>query len=402
MKVKENYVNVIPMKEIRSTDDLLFPFPIYNELRAQTGIRYDETRKCWDLFRYADIQSVLKQPKLFSSQRGRSTSKTSILTMDPPKHTKMRALVNKAFTPKAIKQLEEKIKDLSHDLLKQVEHEHTFDVVHDLAAPLPVMIIAELLGAEVKDRQFIKKHSDALVAGAKDESQEAIQAVVDMQKRAEEELSDYFLHLIQKRTEAPANDLISLLIQAEIDGEQLTENELLGFCILLLVAGNETTTNLITNTVRLLTEQPDIVEAVREDSSLIPQLTEETLRYYPPVQAIGRIATQNVEIAGQQIQKGDYLIGWIASANRDEQKFEDPETFRLDRKSNPHMSFGFGIHFCLGAPLARLESNIAIEILLNTFKEFKCTADSLKPIQSTFVFGVKEFPVQVLRSEGRS
>ncbi|MDM5298360.1 cytochrome P450 [Bacillus pumilus] len=397
MKVKENYVNVIPMKEIRSTNDLLFPFPIYNELRAHADIRYDETRKCWDLFRYADIQSVLKQPKIFSSQRGRSTSKTSILTMDPPKHTKMRALVNKAFTPKAIKQLEDKIKDLTHDLLKQVKDKRTFDIVHDLAAPLPVMIIAELLGAEVKDRELIKKHSDALVAGAKDDSKEAIQAVVNMQKQAEEELSDYFSHLIKKRKEIPADDLISLLLQADMDGERLTENELLGFCILLLVAGNETTTNLITNAVRLLTEKPEIAELVRQDPTLVPQLTEETLRFYPPVQAIGRIAAEGVEIAGQHIEKGDYLISWVASANRDEQKFDDPDTFRLDRQSNPHMSFGFGIHFCLGAPLARLESNIALDILLKTFKEFTCATDTLKPIQSTFVFGVKEFPVHVTR-----
>ncbi|OLP63020.1 Cytochrome P450(MEG) [Bacillus pumilus] len=397
MKVKENYVNVIPMKEIRSTNDLLFPFPIYNELRAHADIRYDETRKCWDLFRYADIQSVLKQPKLFSSQRGRSTSKTSILTMDPPKHTKMRALVNKAFTPKAIKQLEDKIKDLTHDLLKQVKDKRTFDIVHDLAAPLPVMIIAELLGAEVKDRELIKKHSDALVAGAKDNSKEAIQAVVNMQKQAEKELSDYFSHLIKKRKEVPADDLISLLLQADMDGERLTENELLGFCILLLVAGNETTTNLITNAVRLLTEKPEIAELVRQDPTLVPQLTEETLRFYPPVQAIGRIAAEGVEIAGQHIEKGDYLISWVASANRDEQKFDDPDTFRLDRQSNPHMSFGFGIHFCLGAPLARLESNIALDILLKTFKEFTCATDTLKPIQSTFVFGVKEFPVHVTR-----
>ncbi|QDZ96124.1 cytochrome P450 [Bacillus altitudinis] len=397
MKVKENYVNVIPMKEIRSTDDLLFPFPIYNELRSQGDIRYDETRKCWDLFRYADIQSVLKQPKVFSSQRGRSTSKTSILTMDPPKHTKMRALVNKAFTPKAIKQIEEKIKDLTHDLLHQVKDQRTFDIVQDLAAPLPVMIIAELLGAEVKDRELIKKHSDALVAGAKDDSKEAVQAVVDMQKQAEKELSEYFAHLIQKRKETPADDLISLLIQAEIDGERLSENELLGFCILLLVAGNETTTNLITNAVRLLTEQPHIAESVRQDLSLIPQLTEETLRYYPPVQAIGRVAAEDVQIAGSHIEKGDYLISWVASANRDERKFEDPDTFRLDRKSNPHLSFGFGIHFCLGAPLARLEAHLALEILLRTFREITCAADQLKPIQSTFVFGVKEFPVQVTR-----
>lgn len=140
-----------------------------------------------------------------------------------------------------------------------------------------------------------------------------------------------------------------------------------------------------------------IAESVRQDPSLIPQLTEETLRYYPPVQAIGRIAAEDVEIAGAHIQKGDYLISWVASANRDEQKFEDPDTFRLDRKSNPHMSFGFGIHFCLGAPLARLESNIALDVLLHTFQDITCVAEQLKPIQSTFVFGVKEFPVHVTR-----
>lgn len=259
------------------------------------------------------------------------------------------------------------------------------------------MIIAELLGAEVKDRELIKTHSDALVAGAKDDSKEAVQAVVNMQKQAEKELSAYFAHLIQKRKETPADDLISLLIQAEIDGEHLSENELLGFCILLLVAGNETTTNLITNAVRLLTEKPHIAESVRQDLSLIPQLTEETLRYYPPVQAIGRVAVEDVQIAGSHIEKGDYLISWVASANRDERKFEDPDTFRLDRKSNPHLSFGFGIHFCLGAPLARLEAHLALEILLRTFREITCAADQLKPIQSTFVFGVKEFPVQVTR-----
>jgi cytochrome P450 len=189
--------------------------------------------------------------------------------------------------------------------------------------------------------------------------------------------------------------LISLLLAAEIDGEKLTEEELLGFFILLLVAGNETTTNLIANAVRYMVEDPDTQEQVRTNPSLVPNLVEETLRFYPPIQAIGRVAMEDVEIGGHTIRKGSQVISWVASANRDEQKFEQPDHFILERRPNPHLGFGFGIHFCLGAPLARLEANKALSILANSFPKLeKVEQVELEPIQSPFVFGVKSLPVQ--------
>ncbi|MCZ0070397.1 cytochrome P450 [Bacillus sonorensis] len=390
------YANWIPMKEISSNEDQLFPFPIYNLLRKTSPVRYDQDRKCWDIFAYEDVQYVLKTPKLFSSKRGGDMEGKSILTMDPPRHTKMRAIVNKAFTPKTVKQLEAHIEEVTAFLLDEAKDKETFDMVEDLAGPLPVIIIAELLGVPTEDRRIFKHYSDILVSGAKDSSDEAIKQMNKQREEGSEFLRGYFKTIIEERKKDPKEDLISLLIQAEVEGERLTEDELLGFCTILLVAGNETTTNLIANAVRYLTEDPKTQETVRGDLSLVPHLVEETLRYYPPVQAIGRIAAQDTDIKGVTIPKGSTIISWVASANRDETKFDDPEAFRLDRKSNPHMSFGFGIHFCLGAPLARLEANTALSYLLRHASIVREPSEKLEAIQSPFVFGVRRLPVRLL------
>lgn len=394
-KVKaERYWNVIPMKELYTKEDQLYPFSVYNRLREETPVRYDESRGCWDVFRYDDVHFVLKNPKLFSSERGGKSFQGSILTMDPPRHTKMRNLVNKAFTPKAIRNLEKRIEDVTMYLLDQVKG-RSMDIVHDLAGPLPIIIIAELLGVPAKDRELFKTYSDILVAGAKDDSDEAFQQMEQKRMEGHEFLKEYFNNIIAERMNHPEEDLISLLLAAEIDGEKLTEDEILTFSILLLVAGNETTTNLITNSVRYLIEDKAIQEQARKDLSLIPNLVEETLRFYPPIQAIGRIAKSDVEIGGQLIQKGSQVVSWVASANRDEEKFENPDRFSVVRKSNPHMSFGFGIHFCLGAPLARQEGAIVLSALLRTFSDLSKAEDKvLEPIQSPFVFGVKNLHVQ--------
>lgn len=185
-----------------------------------------------------------------------------------------------------------------------------------------------------------------------------------------------------------------MLLAAEIDGQKLDDKELLGFSILLLAAGNETTTNLITNAVRRLTEDQGLQQQLHGDLELVPGFIEEVLRFYPPIQAIGRVAAQDVEVGGMQIKAGEQVVSWVASANRDEAKFTDPGTFIVDRKPNAHLSFGFGIHFCLGAPLARLEGQIVLRTLLERMKEIRFTAGSeLSYIQSPFVYGVKEFPV---------
>ncbi|KKB73648.1 MULTISPECIES: cytochrome P450 [Bacillus] len=396
IQTSNRYANWIPMKEISSSKDRLFPFPIYNRLRQTSPVRFDDDRKCWDIFAYEDVQYVLKSPKLFSSKRGGDMQGKTMLTMDPPRHTSMRAIVNKAFTPKAVKQLESHIGEVTAFLLDETRDRRSFDLVDDLAAPLPVIIIAELLGVPPEDRSMFKHYSDILVSGASDSSDEAVKLMSKRRKEGNDYLKDYFKRIIKERKKSPKEDLISLLIQAEVEGEKLTEEELLGFCTLLLVAGNETTTNLIANAVRYLTEDAHTQEAVRHDLSLVPHLVEETLRYYPPVQAIGRVAAQDTEIRGVSIPKGSSVISWVASANRDETKFDDPESFRLDRKSNPHMSFGFGIHFCLGAPLARLEANIALSHLLRHASVERDDRVKLEAIQSPFVFGVRRLPVRLL------
>ncbi|MED4582383.1 cytochrome P450 [Brevibacillus choshinensis] len=392
-KQATRYANIIFIKELARNDKQLFPFPIYRELREKTPVRFDEERGSWDVFRYEDVHRILKDPATFSSRRGLEVRGETLLTMDQPKHTHMRNLVNKAFTPKAINDLAPRITSITNELLDQVIKNGKMDVVHDLATPLPVIVIAELLGVPSKDRMLFKDWSDTMVKGVEGNSEEAFAQMVAERDKAEKELAEYFLTILNERRNKPEDDLVSALLVAEIDGEKLQEQEILRFCILLLVAGNETTTNLITNAIRIMTEQPAIQDQVRQHPEFVKTTVEETLRYYPPIVAIGRIATQDVEIGGQLIREGQQVVSWVGSANRDPEKFEKPDTFLPDRKPNPHMGFGFGIHFCLGAPLARLEAQIALDIMLSRFSDMQLAKAPLTPIPSPFVFGVKTYPI---------
>ena len=377
----KRYANYIPIRELSAIESQLSPFTVY-----------DENRKCWDVFRYEDVQYVLKNPKLFSSQRNRANE--SMLTTDPPKHKQLRDLVNQAFTPRAIEALAPRIQEIADDLLASHLATGQIQMVHDLATPLPVIVIAELIGVPTSDRDKFKEWSDIQVKGAKNDSDEAFQQLMDEKAKNHEELSSYFTHIMEQRRIQPEDDLISLLLAAEIDGQKLTDKEIVGFCILLLAAGNETTTNLITNAVRILAEQPQLQQQLREHPEMIQTAVEETLRYYPPIVAIGRVAKETVELGGHTIQAGDQVISWVGSANRDEQKFTNADSFIPDRKPNQHMGFGFGIHFCLGAPLARLEGRVVLQTLLRHMDQIQLVPETiLQPIQSAFVFGVKEYPV---------
>lgn len=392
-KTSNKYANYIPMRELNTVERQLFPFDAYNELLEQSPVRYDENRSCWDVFRYEDVQYVLKNPKLFSSRRNRA-NRESMLTQDPPKHKQLRDLVNQAFTPKKIEELAPHIQNIADDLLAPHLQQGQLRMVHDLATPLPVIVIAELLGVPSSDRDRFKEWSDILVKGARDDSDEAFQELMEEKDRTNAELGAYFSHIIQQRRQEAQEDLISLLIAAEIEGQHLTEDEIISFCILLLAAGNETTTNLITNAVRILAEQPELQQRLREHPEMVPSAVEETLRYYPPIVAIGRVAKEDIELRGQHIQAGEQVISWVGAANRDEQKFANADTFIPDRKPNQHMGFGFGIHFCLGAPLARLEGRVVLNTLLRHMDRIALVEGTqLEPIQSAFVFGVKEYPV---------
>jgi cytochrome P450 len=392
----EKYANRLNMPELDSAEKRLLPFGILSGLRRETPVRFDTERNCWDVFAYDDVHRVLKDPATFSSVRGDAAGQ-NLLFMDPPKHTQMRDLVNKAFTPRAIQELAPRIEAIADQLLEQADVEET-DIVHEFATPLPVIVIAELLGAPSEDRAHFKRWSDILVESAEDLSDEAYRNINEKRMQAIQELVHYFKGILEIRARDPQQDLISALLAAEINGEKLTERELIGFCILLLAAGNETTTNLITNGVRILTELPQLQDELYRNPEAVPGFIEEVLRYYPPIVAIGRVATKEVEIGSKTIGAGQQVISWVGAANRDESKFPEPDTFDPYRKPNPHLSFGFGIHFCLGAPLARLEGKIALQALLQRYSDIKRIPERpIAPILSSFVFGVKNYPVSFKR-----
>jgi cytochrome P450 len=373
------------------------PYPWYRKMRQSAPVSYDPNDRVWNVFRYDDVQAILLDHETFSSNLsgqipvGQDDAiQASMIALDPPRHNRLRSLVNKAFTRKAIGDLAPRISAITTDLLDKVVGAGQMDVVRDLAYPLPVTVIAEMLGVPPDDRDRFKRWTDAIVG-----EPEAFRDAPD----AERQLGEYFVQIVDQRRRQPRNDLISALLLAEVDGERLSMVELLGFCVLLLVAGNETTTNLIGNAVLCFAENPDVPKQLRETPSLLPMTIEEVLRYRSPVQALpNRVATRDVEVAGQQIKRGQQVVFWLGSANRDEAKFPNAERFIMDRTPNPHLAFGAGVHFCLGAPLARLEARIALAALLERCPNLEVDESGVVLGESPIVFGPKRLPVRFAES----
>jgi cytochrome P450 len=376
-------------------DPRLDPFPWYATMRRDSPVSYDTRRGGWGVFCYDDVQEVLANHAIFSSQfhggaplHANQPIAASMISTDPPRHRQLRSLVTQAFTPRAIDALAPRITAIVDELLDAALPAGRFDGIRDLGEPLPVIVIAELLGVPPQDRARFKRWSDAVVslAGGAEMSGFA----------AQREMATYFMGIIEQRRRQPGDDLISGLLQAEIGGERLSLPELLGFCALLLVAGNETTTNLIGNALHCFAERPDVWERLRAEPALVPQAIEEVIRFRSPVQAMYRVTTQPVELRGQRIPAGAGVVAYIGSANRDETRFAAPDRFDADRQPNRHLGFGYGIHYCLGAPLARLEGRIALTALLERARTLRrADGPPLVALPSPIVYGVRRLPLDV-------
>jgi cytochrome P450 len=297
-------------------------------------------------------------------------------------------MVSKSFTPSAIAALEPRIEEIANGLLDDMEPENGMDIISDYAEPLPITVIAEMLGIPVEDRKRFKEWSDNIVGVS--ERQDFASGM-----RSNWELGRYFGKIIEERRNNAGKDLISSIITSEMDGERLSMSEAVSFCILLLVAGNETTTNLIGNAMRLFAKYNSF-RRLQEDRSLLPGAVEEVLRFSSPVRGMFRVALSDTDLSGKSIRAGQSLMAWIGSANRDEPKFPNPERFDLERKPNPHIAFGHGIHLCLGAPLARLEAKVALGSLIERFggAKLKVPDEELEPISNMVIGGVKHLPVE--------
>jgi cytochrome P450 len=378
----------------------LNPFPFYKKLREENPVYFDPIRKNWNIFRFNDVQRVLSEYETFSSQfTGASNQDTtqpfaaSMIATDPPKHRQLRNLVTQAFTPKAVNALQPRIHSIVNEYLDPQMGTGEIDIIADIGYPLPVIVIAELLGIPTEDRDKFKNWSDLIVSLADLGGEVDYEAFTG--NNAIMEMSAYFFNLLDQRRNEPGDDLISGLLRAEIDGETLTLPELLGFCMLLLVAGNETTTNLIGNAMLLFARYPDIWRRLRNDPDGLDLAIEEVLRYLSPVQSMFRVAKQEVTLAGETIPSGAPLVAWIGSANRDGDQFPEPDKFDIQRNPNRHLAFGHGIHYCLGAPLARMEAEIALKTMLERFRSIKTVPGvELERIPSLLVYGVKSLPVE--------
>ena len=364
------------------------PYPYYAELRRERPVYHVEAMQALAISRYDDVSYVLNDPALFSSDGfgqtnidGRGTK--MLISADPPDHTRLRSLVNKAFTPRMVADMEPRIHEITSALVDAAVERGEMDLIADLAIPLPVTIIAEILGVETERQADFKRWSGSVVAV------KMTQEDLDAHELLMQEFIDYFRAVIEERRKDPKDDMISLLVQAEEREQALSADELISFTLLLLVAGNETTTNLIGNAIRALLDHPDQLERVRNDHSLIPNVIEEALRYDAPVQFLFRRATEDVEIADITIPKDSIVLPLFASANRDDRKYPDGERFDITRNTQGHMAFGHGIHFCLGAPLARLEGAIALEAMLSRLDNIEHAGGEIEVIDSPFLRGPK-------------
>jgi cytochrome P450 len=369
--------------------------PALRALRAETPVYWHPVPGFWALSRHEDIVAVSRDPETFCSAQGILLSdltraimpRQSIVYMDPPEHAKYRKLVQPAFSPGRLRSLESRVEDLVRQHVAGIEPGAVLDFVESFAAPLPLLVIGDMLGVPGSDRDQFKRWSDAIIdAGTQPTNDNMAQSA---------ELLDYFGRVIAERRVRPGDDLISVLVHSEIDGERLEEFDLLMFCMTLLVAGNETTRNLLSHGALALTAYPKERAQLAGNLQLMPRAVEEILRWGSPVMSFMRTATRDTELRGEAIRAGDRLLLLYVSANRDEAVFgDDAESFSVARDASHHVAFGFAEHFCLGAQLARMEARIAFTQLVQAFPQWEL-AGEIERLPSVFIRGVVRLPLQL-------
>lgn len=386
------------MSFLLSDDARRNPFPWYARARAESPVLHDPRTDQWMLFDYESVKRALHDHEAFSSVVSPPESGPGkwLIFMDPPRHSKLRALVMRAFTPRAVAALEPRILQLGRMLLGKRIDAGEMELLADFAIPLPLMVIAEMLGAPVDDWPLFRRWSDGVMGlihtvSAGPEAATAVGIFVSVHS----EMESYLAALMRERRGTPRDDLLSRLDAADLAGERLNDDELLGFFELLLLAGHETTTNLIDNAVLCLIENPDQLALLRRAPGRIPQAIEEVLRYRSPVQAVFRSTVREVQLAGRVIPRGALVLAMIGSANRDERHFVDPDRFDISRDPNPHIAFGHGIHFCIGSALSRLEGRVALTLLLDQLADIRlASTEPWEPRRAFHVHGPSRLPIR--------
>jgi len=394
----ESGVLFLPIqKELRAD-----PHPYYRRLRERDPVHRSRLAGGWVLSRYEDVLGVLRDPTWSSDERNwarhevyrargeraglpdfYSDNFSSMLRLDPPDHTRLRSLVSKAFTPRAVEAMRPRVALLADELLAKVESRRSMDLIAEFAAPLPVIVIAELLGVPAADHEQFRRLSDQGVKLLGDGPlAEKKLGVTGMRA-----LRDYFAAIVDARRSDPQGDLISALVAAEEAGDRLTLGELLSTLVLLLVAGNETTTKLIGNAILALLRNPQELERLRADPGLMENAVEELLRYDGPVQLTSRLAREDRELCGRTARRGDQVVLLLAGANRDPSAFPDPDRLDLGRRDVRHLAFSQGIHFCLGAQLARLEASLALGALVTRLPGLRLADASIRWSSNTVLRG---------------
>ena len=377
------------------------PYPAYAALRDKGPAHRSRLLNAWIFGRYRDVDVILRDWQRFSNNGSKAATPgkrtvipdpgtPSMLSLDPPDHRRLRSLVSKAFTPRAVNALEPHIRSLMHQLLDGIEDLSGFDLMEAVAKPLPVIVIAEMLGVPPEDRARFRGWSDrrARILEPTIGAEEREDAV-----RAADDLDTYFAPIVKERRADPQDDILSGLAQAEEEGDRLDEREMLTMLRLLLIAGNETTVNLIGNGMLALLRHPEQLQRLRDDPSLIPSAVEELLRYDSPVQLDLRRVVEDCDVNGFPVKRGDDIVLLIGGANRDPEQFEDPDGLDVGRSESSHISFGRGIHACIGAPLARLEARIAVEVLLERFSSIRLAGPPPSFRGSIVLRGLESLPV---------